>query len=126
MTFSRLPEFLTTADAVRMHLKFGDTALTACPKYKDKQEILPKQSSLIQLHPVFSHISLMLIQTLSETGHGEFVTRSKQGKHEATIEMGGHISYRYRLKKEELEEIQQIYEQVLKEWIAWKLSQKKT
>ncbi|MBW4589916.1 hypothetical protein G7B40_014450 [Aetokthonos hydrillicola Thurmond2011] len=119
MTFSRLPEFLTSADAVQMHLKFGDTD-------QDKQDSLPNQSNLILLHPVFSHISLMLIQTLSETGHGEFVTRSKQGNHEATIEMGGHISYRYRLKKEELEEIKQIYDQVLKTWIIWKLSQKKT
>ncbi len=130
MTFPRLPEFLSNADAIEMHLKIGDAPLTTSPvvtlQNKGRQDTLPQQSSLIQLHPVFSHISLLLIQTLSETGHGEFITRSKQGKYETTVEMGGHISHRYRLKKEELEEIQQIYNQILETWILWKLSCKKT
>jgi len=130
MTFPGLPEFLSNADVIEMHLKIGDAPLTTSPmvtlQNKGRQDTLPQQSSLIQLHPVFSHISLLLIQTLSETGHGEFVTRSKQGKYETTIEMGGHVNHRYRLKKEELEEIQQIYDQILETWLTWKLSSKKT
>jgi tetratricopeptide (TPR) repeat protein len=126
-TFS---EFLSSPDALRMHLKLGDASMAGSPvvtvQNKGTQDLVPQQSYLIELHPVFSHISFLLIQSLSETGHGEFITRSKQGKFETIVELGGHVSQRYLLSKQELDEIQQIYDQILDTWIAWRrLSQKK-
>jgi hypothetical protein len=126
MTFSRFGEFLSSPDALQMHLKFGDASMTGSPivtvQKKGRQDIFPQPSYSIELHPVFSHISFLLIQSLSETGHGEFITRSKQGKFEAIVELGGHVSQRYHLKKQELEEIQQIYDQILDNWIKWRQS----
>ncbi|ARV62152.1 hypothetical protein BZZ01_29125 [Nostocales cyanobacterium HT-58-2] len=130
MTFSQFQEFLSRSDAVRMHLKFGDASTTGSPvDTVDKirrRDFYPQPSYLIELHPVFSHVSFLLIQSLSETGHGEFITRSKKGNYETIVEVGGHTSHRYLLNKKELEEIQQIYEQISENWIGWRLSRKKT
>ncbi|NJM72464.1 MAG: hypothetical protein HC862_21135 [Scytonema sp. RU_4_4] len=126
MTFSRFREFLSNPDTLKMHLKFGDASMVGSPvvtvQKKGRQELVSQQSYLIELHPVFSHISFLLIQSLSETGHGEFITRSKQGKFEAIVELGGQVSQRYLLNKEELEDIQQIYDQILDNWIKWRQS----
>lgn len=83
MTFSQFPEFFSGSDAIKIHLKIGDEPLEASPMVtlqdKGKQGIFPNQSRLIQLHPVFSHISFLLIETLSVTQHGEFTACSKGG-----------------------------------------------
>ncbi|WP_017314545.1 hypothetical protein [Mastigocladopsis repens] len=132
MTFSRsrFPEFFSGSNGIKMHLKFGDTPPEALPMVtlqdKGKQDIFPQQSCLIELHPVFSHMSFLLIETLSVTQHGEFITRSKKGNYETIVELGGHTSHRYHLDKKELEEIQQMYEQILENWIGWRVSRKKT
>ncbi|MGJ5634292.1 hypothetical protein [Nostoc sp. CALU 1950] len=51
-----------------------------------------------ELPPLFSLISFRLIEMLSLTQHGEFVTSSKRGKYETIVELGGHISLRYRYR----------------------------
>ncbi|MDF5730605.1 MAG: hypothetical protein PUP92_21925 [Rhizonema sp. PD38] len=126
MTYSPFTEFFSGSDTIHMHLKIGETPLEALPKDKGKLDILPSQSCVIELHPVFSHISFLLIETLSVTQHGEFFARSKQGKYETIVELGGHMSKRYRLTKEDLREIQQIYEQILDTWIALRHCRKKS
>jgi hypothetical protein len=103
MSLPRLTEFLAD-QAVRVQLDFQDTP------------------NLIELHPVFTHLSVLLIQALGENGHGEFFARSRQGKTEAIIDLGGSINYRYHLNKEELEQIQVLYDEIVKTWITWKLS----
>lgn len=130
MTFSRFQEFLSSPDALKMQLKLGDASIAESPvvtiKKKGRQDIVLQQPDSIELHPVFSHISFLLIQSLAETGHGEFITRSKQGKFETIVELGGHVSQRYLLTKKELEEIQQIYDQILENWIGWRQLRKQT
>ena len=129
MTCSSFSEFFSGSDTIHMHLKIGETPLEASPKVtpqsKEKLSILPPQSCVIKLHPVFSHISFLLIETLSATQHGEFFARSKQGKYQTIVELGGHMSKRYCLTKEDLREIQQIYEQILDTWIVLRQSRKK-
>ena len=129
MTCLSFSEFFSGSDAIRMHLKIGETPLEALPKVtpqsKGKLGIIPPQSCVIELHPVFSHISFLLIETLSATQHGEFFARSKQGKYHTIVELGGHMSKRYCLTKEDLREIQQIYEQILDTWIVLRQYRKK-
>jgi hypothetical protein len=130
MTFSEFPEFLRNADGMKMHLQIGDVSVSDSSIVMLKDRVLPtispKKSCLIELHPVFSHMTVMLIQGLAETGHGEFVTRTKKGKYEATVELGGHISQRYCLSIEELKEIQYVYDHIIETWIAWRLSRNKS
>jgi hypothetical protein len=130
MTFARFQEFLSSPDALKMQLKLGDPSIADSSvvtiEKKGRQDIVRLQPDSIELHPVFSHISFLLIQSLAETGHGEFITRSKQGKFEAIVELGGHVSQRYLLTKKELEEIQQIYDQILENWIGWRQFRKHT
>lgn len=105
MTFSRsrFPEFFSGSNGIKMHLNIGDTPPEALPvvrlQDKGKQNLFPKPCSLIELHPVFSHMSFMLIETLSVTQHGEFITHSKKGSYETIVELGGHTSHRYHLDK---------------------------
>ncbi|KAF3888359.1 MULTISPECIES: hypothetical protein [Nostocales] len=129
MTFSRsrFPEFFSDSHGIRMHLKIEDKPLDALPiRLQDEGniDIIPKQASSIELHPVFSHLNFLLLETLSVTQHGEFVIRSKKGNYETIVELGGHVSQRYHLSKEELEKIQQTYEKVLENWVGWRLSRK--
>jgi hypothetical protein len=67
---------------------------------------------------VFAHISILLIETLSETQHGQLTISSKKGKYEAIVELSGHISHRHKLNQQELQEIQQLQEHILETWIA--------
>ncbi|MDZ7958972.1 MAG: hypothetical protein RMY34_14005 [Aulosira sp. DedQUE10] len=128
-SFSRLPEFIKGSNALKMQLKIEDKPLEAPPtvqsQYKGRHEIFPKQFYTVDLPTVFSHMSFLLIETLSATQHGEFMTRSKQGKYETIIELSGHISHRYNLSPQELQEIQKIYDQILDTWIFWRHCRKK-
>jgi hypothetical protein len=130
MTFSEFPEFLRNAYGMKIHLQIGDVPTSQLPMVILKDTVLPsispKNSCLVELHPVFSHMTVMLIQGLLETGHGEFVTRSKKGKYETTVELGGHISQRYCLSIEELKEIQHVYDHIIDAWITWRLSRNKS
>jgi len=129
-SFSRLPEFIKGSNAFKMQLKIEDKPLEAAPtvqlQHKGRQEIFPKQFYTVDLPPVFSHMSFLLIETLSATQHGEFMTRSRQGKYETIIELSGHISHRYNLNPQELEEIQKIYDQIIDNWIFWRNHRKKS
>jgi hypothetical protein len=131
MTFSRsrFPEFFNDSHGIKMQLKIEDILSEALPvitlENKGKQNILPKQPCMIELHPVFSHMSFLLIETLSVTQHGEFIIRSKKGNHETIVELGGHMSQRYHINAQDLEKIQQMYEQILENWVGWRLNHKK-
>ncbi|GAB1542926.1 hypothetical protein NUACC21_56000 [Scytonema sp. NUACC21] len=122
MTFSSFPEFFSTSN-VKMYLKIGDLPLDSLPvvklQNKEMQSTLPYQPYLIELHPVFSHMSILLIESLVQTGHGEFITRSKQEKYQTTVDLSGHVSYRYRLDKQQVEEIQQVHEKMIESWMDW-------
>ncbi|MBD2772994.1 hypothetical protein [Iningainema tapete] len=126
-TFSRsqFPEFFSGSDGIKIQLKIGDTPSVVRLQEQRNLHIGEQQSGLIELPSVFSHMSFLLIESLSVTQHGEFFTRSKKGSYETIVELGGHTSYRYHLNRKELEEIQQIYEQILENWIGWRLRDKK-
>jgi hypothetical protein len=132
MTFSRsrFPEFFSDSNGIKMHLKVGNTPLDTLPvltlQENRKQDTLAKHPCLIELHPVFSHLSFLLIETLSVTQHGEFITRSKKGKYETIVELGGHTSHRYRLNPQELQEIQRVYEEIQENWIGWRLNNRQS
>ena len=128
MTSSELSTFFGGSNVTKVYLKIEDTPPEALPavtlQHKGKPDI-PKQSYLIELHPVFSQINFLLLETLSVTQHGEFITRSKKGKYETIVELGGHISQRYCLTNEELKEVQQIYDHILEAWIGLRRGRKK-
>ncbi|WP_414752418.1 hypothetical protein [Anabaena sp. CCY 9910] len=129
-SFSQLPEFIKGSNTLRMQLKIEENPWETSPKSgledKSQPKILPIQCYSVDLPPVFSHMTFLLIETLSATQHGEFVTRSKQGKYETIVELSGHVSHRYGLTHQELAEIQTIYDQILETWIAWRIANKKT
>jgi hypothetical protein len=121
-------DFIKGTNTITMQLRIEDKPCKALPPTKPEgkgnQKIyLP--SHTVELPPVFSHMSFLLIETLSATRHGEFFTRSKQAKYETIVELGGHISHRYNLTPQEVEEVNKIYDQVLEMWIAWRLANKK-
>ncbi|MCX7592374.1 MAG: hypothetical protein N2235_01190 [Fischerella sp.] len=130
MTFSPFPEFFSSSDAIKMYLQIGDaswkTSPTLKPQNKERQGFSPQELCLIELHPVFSHMSVLLMEAVLLTGHGEFVTRSKKENHQTAIQLSGHISHRYRLNRQEIEEFQVIYDNILENWIVWKQSRKNT
>ncbi|BAT52194.1 unknown protein [Nostoc sp. NIES-3756] len=122
-------DFIKGTKSITMQLKIEDKPCKASsiPKLENggNQKIyLPYQT--VELPPVFSHMNFLLIETLSATRHGEFITRSKQAKYETIVELGGHISHRYGLTQQEVEDINKIYNQVLEMWIAWRLANKKS
>ncbi|WP_414541983.1 hypothetical protein [Nostoc sp. CCY0012] len=126
--FSRLPEFIRNSHTITMHLKIKDhflgTSPIVKPAAKEKPEFFPQPFYSVELPPVFCHMSFLLIETLAETQHGEFVTRSKQGKYETMVELCGHISHRYKLSPQELEEMQQLYDRIY--GVFWQQYRKKT
>lgn len=79
--------------------------------------LLPSQSSPIELPQAFSGFNVRLIQMLSAQ-HGEFLTRSKKGKYETLVELGGHISQRYLIDRKELEKIQHLHRGIVQCWIT--------
>ena len=109
-------KFFTSSDIFKMYLSIDntpldDSALLALltPVRHDSSQ---NQSFLYELPSLFSHINFRLIEMLSVNQHGDFVTRSKKGKNETIVELGGHISQRHPLNQKELLTIQQIYQQI--------------
>jgi hypothetical protein len=127
-SFSRLPEFIRGSNSIKTLMKIGEPPPETLPTFKfpekGRSEISPKTKQLyaVELPLVFSHMSLLLIETLSETQHGELVISSKKGKYETIVELNGHISHRYGLTPQEVAEIQKLHEQILEAWIAWRHS----
>ncbi|MBV6625365.1 MAG: hypothetical protein KI793_20955 [Rivularia sp. (in: Bacteria)] len=117
MTFPQLQEFLETAQPMRMYLRIGDKS---CKKATVTQQSNP--SNTVVLPVVFSHMSFLLIQALCETGHGEFRICSEKKNHELAVYLGSHICYRYLLKPQQIEPIQNAYHQVTNTWNQWHLS----
>lgn len=118
MTFPQLQKFLETAQPMRTYLRIGDNSsesLTGIHQVKPPNTVV--------LPVAFSHMSLLLIQALCETGHGEFRISSEKKNHEMAVYLGSHICYRYLLKPHELEPIQNAYDRVTNTWNQWYMSE---
>ncbi|WP_016953401.1 hypothetical protein [Anabaena sp. PCC 7108] len=116
-SFLGLPDFIRSSNTIKSVLKIGEQSPEILAK--------PKQLYAVELPSVFSHLIILLIETLSETQHGQLTISSKKGKYETIIELSGHISHRYTLSQQELEEIQQLHDQILETWIACRHYQNK-
>jgi len=123
-SFSRLPDFLRSSNAIKTVLKIGGQSPETLPALKPQERsspdvlVKPKHLYAVELPAVFSHINILLIETLSETQHGQLTISSKKGKYETIVELGSHISHRHKLTQEELQEIRQLQEHILETWIA--------
>lgn len=121
--FSRLSDFIKNSNAISTVLKIAEQSPEALRKFKLQErgspEILanPKWLYEVELPVVFSHMSLLLIETLSETQHGQLVISSRDANHETIIELIGHISHRHKLSRKQLQEMQKLHEQILDAWI---------
>ncbi len=115
MTIPRFQEFLQTSEAVKTHLYFANAPLEVKPQVNQKL----KQSMLMQLPPVFSHLDFLLIQVLSETGHGKFHVTIEKKNHEYVVYLNSHLSQRYFLNKKESEVMQKVYHQIITAWNNW-------
>jgi hypothetical protein len=126
----RMPDFIRNSNTIKTVLKIEEQSPEALqilkPQERGSPEILakPKQLYAAELPLVFSHMSFLLIETLSETQHGELMISSKKGKYETIVELSGHISHRYKLSPEELQEIQQLHHYIIESWLAWRQSHK--
>lgn len=116
MTIPQFQEFLQTSEALKTHLYFGDAPLEV-----ESQIKLSKQS-IVMLPPVFSHMDFLLIQVLSETGHGEFNVTIEKKNHEFVVYLNSHLSQRYFLSRREWEIMQTTYQQIIADWSNWWLS----
>ncbi|KST68728.1 hypothetical protein [Mastigocoleus testarum] len=128
MTFSPFSEFFSNSNGMKMYLDVGDVSVKPSSVFKlqkkKRQGISPQESCLFELHPAFSHMTVLLMESVLLTGHGEFMTRSKKENYQIAIQFSGHISHRYRLNRQEIEEVQIMYDNILENWIAWKQSDK--
>jgi hypothetical protein len=78
---------------------------------------LPSQPLAIELPDAFGGFNVRLIQTLSAQ-HGEFLTRSKKGKYETLLELGGHVSQRFLVDRAELEKVQNLHREIVRWWLS--------
>lgn len=116
MVVPKFQEFLQATGTMKTHLYIGNPHLEANTLISRKI----KQSESIVLDPVFSHLTFLLVETLANTGHGEFSVSSKSMKFEIAVTLGSQVKYRYKLKKEQMEDIQRLYEQITDKWILWR------
>ncbi|MBD2356745.1 hypothetical protein H6G41_19290 [Tolypothrix sp. FACHB-123] len=128
-SFSLLPDFIRSSNNIKTVLKIGEQPPEPLPRLKAQErgspEIFAKPKQFVtELLPVFSHMSFLLIETLAETQHGELIISSKKAKYETIVELSGHISHRYKLTPQELQEIQQLHHYIIESWIAWRQSHK--
>ncbi|BAY65954.1 hypothetical protein NIES22_60660 [Calothrix brevissima NIES-22] len=125
-SFSRLPDFIKSSNNIKTVLRIGEQPPEPLPRLKAQErgspEITakPKQFYVTELLPVFSHLNFLLIETLAETQHGELIISSKKAKYETIVELGGHISHRYKLSSQDLQEIQQLHHFIIENWIVWR------
>ena len=107
-SFLRLPDFIRSSNTIKSILEIGEQS----------PEILAKSKQVyVELPSVFAHLIILLIETLSETQHGQLTISSKKGKYEAIVELSGHISHRYTLSPQQLLEIQQLHDYIIDTWI---------
>ncbi|MEM7553849.1 MAG: hypothetical protein AAF378_07075 [Cyanobacteria bacterium P01_A01_bin.84] len=116
MAVPKFQEFLQTPDAIKTQLYFGNTPPEVKPQQKKSKQ------SMVMLPPVFSHMDFLLIQILSETGHGEFHVRIERKNHEFVVYLNSHLSQRYFLGQKESEMMQEAYQQIITTWNKWWLS----
>lgn len=114
MTVPGFKDFLETPEALKTHLYFGNAPLEVKPKLNQRL----KQPKLI-LPPVFSYMDFLLIQTLSETGHGEFRVQIERKNNEFVVFVKSHLSQRYFLSHKESEIMHEAYQQIITNWKNW-------
>ncbi|XGV95147.1 MAG: hypothetical protein ACAF41_20660 [Leptolyngbya sp. BL-A-14] len=120
-----IAKFCTGADVIQMFVGFhhqlpsasSDDRLLQGSKLHS-QPVNP--STLIALHPVFSHTAFRLIEMLSITQHGEFLTSSRRGNFQTSVEVGGHVCQRQLLSEAELQAVQQLYHQIDLQVARWR------
>ncbi len=72
-----------------------------------------EQLGFTKLPLLFSHLNFRLLEMLAVTQHGEFITKSKKGKFETIVHLGGHISMEFKLHNQaELLKLQTLYCQI--------------
>ncbi|MDK2409535.1 hypothetical protein QHH11_03840 [Aphanizomenon sp. PH219] len=104
----RLADFIRSSNAIKGILKIGEQSPDLAKS---------KQAYVVELPSVFAHLIILLIETLSETQHGQLTISSKKGKYESIVELSGHISHRYTLSPQQLLEIQQLHDYIIDTWI---------
>jgi hypothetical protein len=116
-----IAKFFTGADAIQLFV-----GMNAQPTSVSQGDCaagkITSQAALIALHPVFSHTAFRLIEMLSITQHGEFLTSSRKGNFQTIVEVGGHICQRQLLNEAELHDVQQLYQQIEAQVSHWRLS----
>ncbi len=108
-SFLRLPDFIRSSNTIKSILEIGEQFPENLAKSQKVYEV--------ELPSVFAHLIILLIETLSETQHGQLTISSKKGKYEAIVELSGHISHRYTLSPQQLLEIQQLHDYIIDTWI---------
>ncbi|MBD2302902.1 hypothetical protein H6G80_07590 [Nostoc sp. FACHB-87] len=125
---SRLSDFIRTSNSVKTVLKIGEpspeTASIFKPQERGSPEIVlkPKQWCEVELPLVFSHMSILLIETLSETQHGELMITSRKANHETFVNLKSHINHRHHVNQKQLQDIHTLYEEIIEAWIAYRQS----
>ncbi|MCF4967789.1 hypothetical protein [Nostoc sp. CMAA1605] len=121
--FSRMSDFIRNSNSISTVLKIAEQSPEVLRTFKLQErgspEMLANPNWLyeVELPAVFSHISLLLIETLSETQHGQLLISSKDANHETIIELSGHISHRHKLSRKQLQEMQKLHDYILDAWI---------
>ncbi|MEM7579087.1 MAG: pentapeptide repeat-containing protein [Cyanobacteria bacterium P01_A01_bin.80] len=72
----------------------------------------------IMLPAVFSHMNFLLIQSLSETGYGEFHVRIEKKNHQYVVYLNNRRNG-YLWSEKQLEVLQNAYQSVIKAWSYW-------
>lgn len=119
---STVAKFLTGADAIQLFVSLAAQAATG--GQSDRALTKPETHlTLLALPLVFSHTTFRLIEMLSVTQHGEFLTSSRKGKFQTFVEVGGHICQRQCLSDEELQAVQRLYQQIERQLAHWRSHQ---
>lgn len=118
MTLPQLKEFLET-EPMRIYLDIGERHSGKSPVAIHQL----KRPNRLVLPVVFSHMNFLLIQSLCETGYGEFRITSEKKNHELAVYLSSHIGYRYFLDSRQIKQIKSAYRQVTNTWNTWHLSE---
>lgn len=113
-----IAKFLTGADAIQLFVSLA--AQSATVEQSDRPPTPATHSTLIALPLVFSHTTFRLIEMLSVTQHGEFLTSSRKGKFQTFVEVGGHVCQRQCLSDAELHAVQRLYQQIETQLAHWR------
>lgn len=122
-----ITKFCTGADVIQMFVGFHNQLPSALSGDRRLQESKlhsqhVSQPALVALHPAFSHTAFRLIEMLSITQHGEFLTSSRRGNFQTIVEIGGHSCQRQLLSEAELQAVQQLYHQIDLQVSHWRSS----